>query len=223
MGNPVDRGAWWATVPGVAKESDTTYQLNNKEDRSSPEAAVVVWCNRPSVGWTKWGCGYFHSGDRVKRGEGKRRWLSKNDVWTSCISITWELVGHALCQSNPDLLNQNLWGWGPVVCVLRSLAENFTDTQVWDHWHSGCCWCPSPSDLYRLVQASPSYWKCWLLTPHWCPFPCSGAPCQEGVSPGRLPPSLPLQITGKGGHGLQPSCSLCHSSVWGWLWDTAMI
>ena len=24
MENPMDRGAWWATVPGVAKESDTT-------------------------------------------------------------------------------------------------------------------------------------------------------------------------------------------------------
>ena len=23
--NPVDRGAWWATVHGVAKESDTTF------------------------------------------------------------------------------------------------------------------------------------------------------------------------------------------------------
>ena len=25
LGNPMDRGAWWATVHGVAKESDTTY------------------------------------------------------------------------------------------------------------------------------------------------------------------------------------------------------
>ena len=24
LGNPTDRGAWWATVPGVAKESDAT-------------------------------------------------------------------------------------------------------------------------------------------------------------------------------------------------------
>ena len=23
LGNPMDRGAWWATVPGVTKESDT--------------------------------------------------------------------------------------------------------------------------------------------------------------------------------------------------------
>ena len=27
--NPIDRGAWWATVHGVGKESDTTEQLNN--------------------------------------------------------------------------------------------------------------------------------------------------------------------------------------------------
>ena len=30
--NPMDRGAWWATVHGVAKESDTTYQLNNNNN-----------------------------------------------------------------------------------------------------------------------------------------------------------------------------------------------
>ena len=24
LGNPIDRGAWWATVHGVTKESDTT-------------------------------------------------------------------------------------------------------------------------------------------------------------------------------------------------------
>ena len=27
---PMDREAWWATAHGVAQESDTTYQLNNK-------------------------------------------------------------------------------------------------------------------------------------------------------------------------------------------------
>ena len=27
LGNPMDRGAWWATVLGVEKESDTTEQL----------------------------------------------------------------------------------------------------------------------------------------------------------------------------------------------------
>ena len=30
LGNPKDRGAWWAAVHGVTKESDTTEQLNNK-------------------------------------------------------------------------------------------------------------------------------------------------------------------------------------------------
>ena len=29
LGNPMDRGAWWATVHGVTKESDMTEQLNN--------------------------------------------------------------------------------------------------------------------------------------------------------------------------------------------------
>ena len=29
LGNTMDRGAWWATVHGVAKASDTTQQPNN--------------------------------------------------------------------------------------------------------------------------------------------------------------------------------------------------
>ena len=29
--NPVDRGAWWATVHGITKESDMTERLNNNE------------------------------------------------------------------------------------------------------------------------------------------------------------------------------------------------
>ena len=31
LGNPMDRGSWWATVQGVAKESGTTYRLNNNK------------------------------------------------------------------------------------------------------------------------------------------------------------------------------------------------
>ena len=33
--NPMDRGNWQTTVHGVAKESDTTYQLNNNINRES--------------------------------------------------------------------------------------------------------------------------------------------------------------------------------------------
>ena len=29
LGNPMDRGAWWATVHGITKELDTTWQLKN--------------------------------------------------------------------------------------------------------------------------------------------------------------------------------------------------
>ena len=35
LGNPVDRGAWWATVHGVAKESYRTERLNNTNDALS--------------------------------------------------------------------------------------------------------------------------------------------------------------------------------------------
>ena len=33
LGNPMDRGDWWATVHRVAKESDMTWQLNNKNKK----------------------------------------------------------------------------------------------------------------------------------------------------------------------------------------------
>ena len=29
LGNLMDRGTWWATVHGIAKETDTTWRLNN--------------------------------------------------------------------------------------------------------------------------------------------------------------------------------------------------
>ena len=31
LGNPMDKGVWWATVYGVLKESDMTKQLNNSK------------------------------------------------------------------------------------------------------------------------------------------------------------------------------------------------
>ena len=30
--NPMDRGAWWATVHGITEELDTTYRVNNKNN-----------------------------------------------------------------------------------------------------------------------------------------------------------------------------------------------
>ena len=38
QGNPMDRGAWWATFHGVTEESDTTWQLNNNK------ALVYIFC-----------------------------------------------------------------------------------------------------------------------------------------------------------------------------------
>ena len=40
LGNPMDRGAWWAAAYGVPKESDTTWQLNN--NRSIQQAVGVL-------------------------------------------------------------------------------------------------------------------------------------------------------------------------------------
>ena len=34
LGNPMDRGAWWAIVHGVAKESDMTWPLHKKQKYS---------------------------------------------------------------------------------------------------------------------------------------------------------------------------------------------
>ena len=46
LGNPMDRGAWWATVHGVAKELDTTEQLNNRPCHSFKSCALPPSCNQ---------------------------------------------------------------------------------------------------------------------------------------------------------------------------------
>ena len=43
LGNPVDRGALWATAHGVA-ESDTTEQLNNNNSNNSIIMSLSVRC-----------------------------------------------------------------------------------------------------------------------------------------------------------------------------------
>jgi len=53
LGNPMDRGTWWATVHGVAKESDMTQRLNsNRLDfmgrqvapTSGHQSICAKWC-----------------------------------------------------------------------------------------------------------------------------------------------------------------------------------
>ena len=43
--NPVDREAWWATVHGITKESDTTEWLSNKRQSPSPRVLlqILLW------------------------------------------------------------------------------------------------------------------------------------------------------------------------------------
>ena len=56
----MDRGAWWATVPGIHKESDRTERLNNSSPfplqtslsilfHSSPQTAESALCSIPMV------------------------------------------------------------------------------------------------------------------------------------------------------------------------------
>ena len=42
LGNPMDKGAWWATVNGVTKESDMTERLNNNNSSN-----LHSWVQRP--------------------------------------------------------------------------------------------------------------------------------------------------------------------------------
>ena len=40
LGNPMDRGVWWATVHGVAKELDTTQGLNHHRSHVTKENKI---------------------------------------------------------------------------------------------------------------------------------------------------------------------------------------
>ena len=48
LGNPMDRGAWQATVHGITKESDTTERLNKQKNNQRMSAFVErfsPWCS----------------------------------------------------------------------------------------------------------------------------------------------------------------------------------
>ena len=44
LGNPRDRGAWWATVHGISKELDTTQHINSKSDYIIPQNGLNTNC-----------------------------------------------------------------------------------------------------------------------------------------------------------------------------------
>ena len=46
LGNSMDRGAWWVTVHGAAKESDTASQLNNNKGDSKTKPGILFWYKR---------------------------------------------------------------------------------------------------------------------------------------------------------------------------------
>ena len=46
LGNPMERGTWWATVHGVAKESITTQWLNNN---NKDDLSYNSWLNKKQL------------------------------------------------------------------------------------------------------------------------------------------------------------------------------
>ena len=51
VGNPTDRGAWWATVQGVTEDSDTTEQLTTHTQASvgNTESSQRVVSQAPDI------------------------------------------------------------------------------------------------------------------------------------------------------------------------------
>ena len=53
-----------------------------------------------------------------------RQCFSKCHLWTSSISISWEVLAIEILRPHPDLLNLKLCaGWGPVICLFINLPS----------------------------------------------------------------------------------------------------
>ena len=53
LGNPMDRGAWWAIVHRVAEELHMTYQLNNKTTLHLIHALYYFISSFIKICWTR--------------------------------------------------------------------------------------------------------------------------------------------------------------------------
>ena len=49
LDNPIDRGAWWATIHGVTRESDMTYQLNTNNIYGGASLVAQTVKNLPAM------------------------------------------------------------------------------------------------------------------------------------------------------------------------------
>ena len=49
LDNPIDRGAWWATIHGVTRESDMTYQLNTNNMYGGASLVALTVKNLPAM------------------------------------------------------------------------------------------------------------------------------------------------------------------------------
>ena len=111
--NAMDRGAWWATVHGVAKELDTTEQLTRTHLVLSPRTwSSHHCCFLEAAGSAQWEVG---GADSFRSAPFQRPSLIWDDPWTAlaCASLScpW-------CFSLLHPLSQKVPGGGCKLCLV---------------------------------------------------------------------------------------------------------
>ena len=122
LGNPTDRGAWWATVCGVTKVSDMTELLNN----NGPPSAVVALLPAKSLPFR---CYYCKSPGGVSCMLWKTAFLATMGHLSVSSLIAW--LCFPLVISSLDLLDSMKPHVGGLSCCCYCLdvGESSTDAQ----------------------------------------------------------------------------------------------
>ena len=110
LGNPMDRGAWWAVVHGVAgsqtrlSDFTFTFHFHALEKEMATHSSVLALKN-PRDGGTWWAaiCGVAQSRTRLKR-------LSRNSSQCSCLGNSinrgaWQTTVHGVAKSRTQMSN----------------------------------------------------------------------------------------------------------------------
>ena len=192
LGKPMDREAWWATVLGVAKESDMTEWLNNnkfssiwKRSRWLHKLGVQMWATLShfSTGIASnlhhsafpWGhTPHLRWSEKVQDVWGREQW---DPLSSQCCRMVAAVEGpeppqSGFCCVPTEPLRFSEGGW------THSLSSNLS--QGWpSHWSSLCCslaefccqfsftapvWEPVGPRILRAAQAPRNPNKCLFST-----------------------------------------------------------